>query len=43
MVMVGALRETIVFGEVGPSPNAADGVDLAAELARVYLAYLSAV
>lgn len=42
MVTVGALRETILFGEVWPSPNAASHTDIAAELSRVYLAYLTA-
>ena len=41
MVLIGGLRETILFGEVWPSPNAAESADLAAEMARVYLAYLS--
>ena len=42
MVVVGALRETILFGEVWPSPNAATDADIAAELSRLYLAYLTA-
>jgi AcrR family transcriptional regulator len=41
MFMIGGLRETALFGEVWPAPNAADNVDLAAEVARVYLSYLS--
>jgi hypothetical protein len=40
MVLVGALRETTLFGEVWPEPNATDRVDLAAELTRAYLGYL---
>jgi AcrR family transcriptional regulator len=42
MVLVGSLRETVVFGEVWPSPSAVDTVDLTDELTRVYLAYLGA-
>ncbi len=42
MIVVGALRETILFGEVWPSPNAATNADISAELSRVYLAYLTA-
>jgi AcrR family transcriptional regulator len=40
MVLVGALRETTLFGEVWPTPNVADGLDLTRELTRVYLGYL---
>jgi AcrR family transcriptional regulator len=40
MVLVGALRETTLFGEVWPSPSVADGLDLTGELTRVYLGYL---
>jgi AcrR family transcriptional regulator len=42
MVIVGALREMLLFGEVWPSPNATTHADIAAELSRVYLAYLTA-
>ena len=41
MILVGALRETVLFGEVWPSPNAAESADLGDELTRVYLSYLS--
>jgi AcrR family transcriptional regulator len=41
MVTVGALREAILFGEVWPSPNAMTDADIAAELSRIYLAYLT--
>ena len=40
MVLVGGLRETMLFGEVWPTANIADGMDLGDELARVYLGYL---
>ncbi len=40
MVLIGALREATAFGEVWPSPNAADTADLPRELTRVYLGYL---
>jgi AcrR family transcriptional regulator len=42
MILVGALRETILFGEVWPKPQAVVDDRLANELARVYLAYLGA-
>ncbi|MEP6493984.1 MAG: helix-turn-helix domain-containing protein [bacterium] len=40
VVLVGAIREATLFGEVWPSPNAVDGIDLTEELARLYLGYL---
>lgn len=40
MIVIGGLRETVLFGEVWPAPSAADGADLADELGRVYLGYL---
>jgi AcrR family transcriptional regulator len=40
MVLVGALRETTLFGEVWPTPSVVDSVDLVAELTRVYLGFL---
>jgi AcrR family transcriptional regulator len=43
MIMVGGLRETILFGEVWPAPSAVDGADMGAELARVYVGYLGAL
>jgi AcrR family transcriptional regulator len=42
VVMVGSLRETILFGEVWPSLDRLVGDDLPTELARAYLAYLGA-
>jgi AcrR family transcriptional regulator len=42
VVIVGALRETILFGEVWPMRDRLVGDDLPAELARIYLAYLGA-
>jgi AcrR family transcriptional regulator len=42
MVLVGALRETVLFGEVWPNPQGVVDDGLAKELARVYLAYLGA-
>lgn len=39
-MFVGALRETVVFGEVWPHAPAIDDDELAHELARAYLAYL---
>jgi AcrR family transcriptional regulator len=42
MILVGALRETILFGEVWPSPQTVVDDGLAKELARSYLAYLGA-
>jgi AcrR family transcriptional regulator len=42
VVMTGALREMILFGEVWPSRAELVGDDLPSELARVYLAYLGA-
>jgi AcrR family transcriptional regulator len=42
MILVGALRETVLFGEVWPNPRAVVDDGLARELARSYLAYLGA-
>lgn len=42
MIVVGALRETVLFGEVWPHPERVVDDGLSAELARVYLAYLGA-
>jgi AcrR family transcriptional regulator len=42
MVLTGALRETVLFGEVWPNVSAVVDDDLPKELARVYLAYLGA-
>lgn len=42
MILVGALRETVLFGEVWPSPESVVDDGLARELARAYLAYLGA-
>jgi len=42
MILVGALRETVLFGEVWPNPQAVIDEGLSEELARVYLAYLGA-
>ena len=42
MILVGALRETILFGEVWPSPETVVDDGLSKELARSYLAYLGA-
>ena len=39
-IFVGALRETVVFGEVWPEAPAMSDEQLAHELARSYLAYL---
>lgn len=39
-MFVGALRETVVFGESWPDGQLADDESLAHELARMYLAYL---
>ncbi|MBA3889578.1 MAG: TetR/AcrR family transcriptional regulator [Gemmatimonadaceae bacterium] len=39
-ILVGALRETVVFGEVWPDAPAMTDEQLAHELARSYLAYL---
>lgn len=40
VVLLGALRETTLFGEVWASSNSLDGVDLTDELTRLYLGYL---
>jgi AcrR family transcriptional regulator len=40
MVLVGALRETMLFGEVWPSAFDADPASLTRELTRIYLGYL---
>ena len=40
MMLHGALRETTVFGEIWPDHQALVERDLAAEMARLYLAYL---
>ncbi len=40
MVVVGALRETVLFGEVWPHANRVVDATLPNELARLYLAYL---
>jgi AcrR family transcriptional regulator len=42
MIFVGALRETILFGEVWPTPQTVVDEGLPKELARAYLAYLGA-
>jgi AcrR family transcriptional regulator len=42
MILVGALRETVLFGEVWPHPEAVVDDGLPNELARLYLAYLGA-
>jgi AcrR family transcriptional regulator len=42
MIFVGALRETVLFGEVWPNPQGVIDDSLAHELARSYLAYLGA-
>ena len=42
MILVGALRETVLFGEVWPNPRGVVDDGLSEELARVYLAYLGA-
>lgn len=42
MMMVGALRELIIFGEVWPSPPS-DTVLLAGEIARMYCGYLGII
>jgi AcrR family transcriptional regulator len=42
MILVGALRETLLFGEVWPDPQGVVDDGLPKELARVYLAYLGA-
>ena len=42
MIVVGALRETVLFGEVWPNPQAVVDDGLPKELARAYLAYLGA-
>jgi len=39
-MLVGALRETILFSEVWPAPGAVESMDLADELSRMYLGYL---
>jgi len=41
-MMVGALRETILFSEVWPAPGAVEAMNLADELSRMYLGYLGA-
>jgi AcrR family transcriptional regulator len=43
MVLVGSLRETILFGDVWPRSDIASEVDIIGELSRVYLAYLGAL
>lgn len=40
MLLMGALRETILFDETWPHPTPAEQVDLADELARLLLGYL---
>ncbi len=40
MMLVGGLRETILFSDVWPRANISAEIDLAAELSRGYLAYL---
>ena len=40
MIIIGALRETVLFGEVWPHPERVVDGGLAHELARLYLAYL---
>lgn len=42
MILVGALRETVLFGEVWPNPQGVVDDGLSKELARSYLAYLGA-
>ena len=42
VILVGALRETVLFGEVWPNPPTVVDVELPRELARSYLAYLGA-
>jgi AcrR family transcriptional regulator len=42
IILVGALRETILFGEVWPNSNGVIDDGLSKELARAYLAYLGA-
>jgi AcrR family transcriptional regulator len=42
MILIGALRETVLFGEVWPNPQAVVDDGLPKELARAYLAYLGA-
>jgi AcrR family transcriptional regulator len=42
MILVGALRETVLFGEVWPNPKGVVDDGLSKELARSYLAYLGA-
>lgn len=42
MILVGALRETVLFGEVWPNPHGVVDDDLPKELARAYLSYLGA-
>jgi AcrR family transcriptional regulator len=42
MILIGALRETVLFGEVWPNPQAVVDDGLSKELARAYLAYLGA-
>jgi AcrR family transcriptional regulator len=42
MIFIGALRETVLFGEVWPNPQAVVDDGLPKELARAYLAYLGA-
>jgi hypothetical protein len=39
MMVIGALRELVVFGEIWPAPPAADAA-LVDEVARMYRAYL---
>jgi AcrR family transcriptional regulator len=42
MILVGALRETVLFGEVWPNATTVVDSGLSKELARSYLAYLGA-
>jgi AcrR family transcriptional regulator len=42
IILVGALRETVLFGEVWPHPEGVIDDGLPKELARAYLAYLGA-
>jgi AcrR family transcriptional regulator len=42
MILIGALRETVLFGEVWPNQQTVVDDGLANELARAYLAYLGA-
>jgi AcrR family transcriptional regulator len=42
MILIGALRETVLFGEVWPNAQRVVDEGLAKELARAYLAYLGA-